>query len=209
METMSLNKTYLQELSALFVEDVRRSAYYAKLSEKEREEFEARIREESSHGLYPLLPGANEVELERLSAAFREELGTILPIAVVEVLSRIDGFVENGVSLYGVDPGFREDHFDSGPGILSENLAYWGGYLEAAQRYLFLGDSDLWFFVFDLKNQAPLLLDRIRLRPKHRFDTVEEMVNEMMRQALGHPGADESRGAKNTENPPGGLFSRD
>src|SRR4029077_13249366 len=87
---MSLNSDYLQELSDLFVADVRKSAYYANLSEKQRGQFDAQVEDEGMRGLHPLLPGAAEEELERLSKAIRKELGMILPIAAVEILRQVD-----------------------------------------------------------------------------------------------------------------------
>jgi hypothetical protein len=183
---MSLNLDYLQKLSELFVSDVKRSAYYANLSEKQRKEFDAKVREEEAQGLYPLLPGATEEELTRLSNAVRQELGVPLPGSVIQILRVVDGFVESGVSLYGVDAEFRDDHFESGPGILAENHVKWSGYAETIQRYLFLGDSDLWLFAIELNTGQTTVLDRSTLVPKHRFSTVEEMVNDMMHQALGY-----------------------
>ena len=206
---MSLNSDYLQELSDLFVADVRKSTYYANLSEKQREQFDAQVEDEGMRGLHPLLPGAAEEELERLSKAIRKELGIILPIAAVEVLRQVDGFVEDGVSLYGVDPEFRDDHFDSGPGILAENQAKWSGYSDTAQRYLFIGDSDLWFFAIEMNSGQSVALDRSTLAPEHSFKTVEEMVNDMMRQALGYFEEDEERHPmEGPGSPPNNLFSR-
>jgi hypothetical protein len=206
---MSLNSDYLQELSDLFVADVRKSAYYADLSEKQRREFEAKIEEEEVQGAHPLLPGAAKDELERLSKAIRKELGASLPNEVIEILRQVDGFVENGVSLYGVDPEFRDDHFDSGPGILAENLLNWSTYSETAQRYLFIGDSDLWFFVIELSTAQALALDRSTLRTKHSFKTGEEMVNDMMCQALGYlEDNQETDLSPESGDPPNNLFSR-
>ena len=206
---MSLNSDYLQELSELFVADVRKSAYYANLSEKQRRQFEAQVEDEEMRGLHPLLPGAAEEELARLSSAIREELDVLLPIAAVEILRQVDGFVENGVSLYGVDPEFRDDHFDSGPGILAENQAKWSGYADTAQRYLFIGDSDLWFFAIEMNSGQPLALDRSTLAPEHSFGTVEEMVNDMMRQALGFFEDDEEEHPmEGPGSPPDSLFSK-
>src|SRR5689334_22227119 len=71
-KNMSLNSDYLQDLSDLFVADVRRSAYYANLSEKQRREFEAKVEEEEAQGAHPLLPGAAEEELDRLSKGIRK-----------------------------------------------------------------------------------------------------------------------------------------
>src|SRR6516225_9593956 len=206
---MSLSSDYLQELSDLFVADVRKSAYYADLSEKQRREFEAKIQEEEAQGAHPLLPGAAEEELERLSKAIRKELGIPLPNGVIEILRQVDGFVENGVSLYGVDPEFRDDHFDSGPGILAENQAKWSGYADAGQRYLFIGDSDLWFFAIELNSGQPLVLDRSTLAPEYSFRTVEEMVDDMMRQALGYFEDDEEEHPmEGPGSPPDSLFSK-
>src|SRR4029077_15246781 len=89
-KNMPLNSDYLQELSDLFVADVRKSAYYANLSEKQRGQFDAQVEDEGMRGLHPLLPGAAEEELERLSKAIRKELGMILPIAAVEILRQVD-----------------------------------------------------------------------------------------------------------------------
>lgn len=206
---MSLNSDYLQELSDLFVADVRKSAYYAGLSEKQRGQFDAQVEDEEMRGLHPLLPGAAEEELERLSKAIRKELGILLPSAAVEILRQVDGFVENGVSLYGVDPEFRDDHFDSGPGILAENQAKWSGYADAAQRYLFIGDSDLWFFAIEIRSGQAWALDRSTLTPEHSFKTVEEMVDDMMRQALGYLEDDEEEDSiKGRGTSPDNFFSR-
>ena len=206
---MSLNSDYLQELSDLFVADVRKSAYYAGLSAKQRGQFDAQVEDEEMRGLHPLLPGAAEEELERLSKAIRKELGILLPSAAVEILRQVDGFVENGVSLYGVDPEFRDDHFDSGPGILAENQAKWSGYADAAQRYLFIGDSDLWFFAIEIRSGQAWALDRSTLTPEHSFKTVEEMVDDMMRQALGYLEDDEEEDSiKGRGTSPDNFFSR-
>jgi hypothetical protein len=206
---MSLNSDYLQELSDLFVADVRKSAYYAGLSEKQRGQFDAQVEDEEMRGLHPLLPGAAEDELERLSKAIRKELGILLPRAAVEILRQVDGFVENGVSLYGIDPEFRDDHFDSGPGILAENQAKWSGYADTAQRYLFIGDSDLWFFTIEMSSGQAWALDRSTLAPEHSFKAVEEMVDDMMRQALGYFEDDEEEDSiEGRSTPPDNLFSR-
>jgi hypothetical protein len=200
---MSLNSDYLQELSDLFVADIKKSAYYRNLSEKQRREFDTRL-EEEAQGLYPLLPGAAEEEVARLSKAMRKELGIPVPNSVAEILRQVDGFVENGVSLYGVDPEFRDDQFDSGPGILAENHSKWSAYGETIQRYLFLGDSDLWLFAIELSSGRPLALDRSTLVPKHSFATVDEMVNDMMHQALGYLEEDPDQGS---EGAPDDIFS--
>jgi hypothetical protein len=55
----------------------------------------------------------------------------------------------------------------------------------------------------------PLALDRSTLAPVHCFRTVEEMVNDMMRQALGYLEDDEQEDPMQGHgSPPDNLFSR-
>jgi hypothetical protein len=183
---MSLNPRYLKELSQTFVDDLRRSDYYRQLTAAQRQDLENRITEETAQGYYPLLPGADTTDLTRLSAAVYEELNIRLPNAVVEILRQVDGFVANGVTLYGVDGDLRDDQFDAVPGLLAENLVHWSGYPETMQRYLFIGDADLWHFGIELGTGRALALDRGTLAEAHEFSTLEELVDDMLRQALGH-----------------------
>lgn len=182
---MSLNTRYLKELSDLFVADLKRSDYYRRLPNDQRHELDERLANEASQGLFPLLPGAEEEELRRLSKAIEEDLHVQVPQAVIDILRQVDGFAENGVSLYGVDGAMRDDKFDSGPGLLAENLVNWSGFSETIQKYLFVGDSDLWYFAVELATGHPVALHKASLKQAHGFSTMEEMVNDMMQQALG------------------------
>jgi hypothetical protein len=185
---MPLNTHYLKELSDLFVEDLKRSDYYRRLPEDEQRDLDARLTAEALQGLYPLLPGADEAELKKLSEAVQEKLGVRLPPALADILGQVDGFSENGVSLYGVDGELRDDRFDSGPGLLAENLLHWSGFPESIQKYLFVGDSDLWHFAVELVTGIGVALHKSTLKQAHRFSSVEELVNDMMQQALGDLG---------------------
>jgi hypothetical protein len=206
---MALNPRYLQELSDLFVHDLRRSHYYRKLPEPQRRELDARIAEEASQGLYPLLPCGDEEVLSRLSEAIKKELKIALPASVVDILRQVDGFVANSVSLYGVDAELRDDRFDSGPGLLAENLVKWSSFAETIQKYLFLGDSDLWFFALELDSGRAVALERSTLKAAHYFTTIEEMVDDMMQQALGEFGDDMDDLEDETDNQSSGFnFSR-
>jgi hypothetical protein len=182
---MPLNAHYLKELSALFVEGLKRSDYYRTLPENQRLDLDDRLASEASQGLYPLLPGADEAALQRLSEALHKKLQVQLPAGVVDILRQVDGFSENGVALFGVDGELCKDQFDSGPGLLAENLLNWSGFPETLQKYLFVGDSDLWHFAVELATGDPVVLHKSTLKQAHRFSTMEELVNDMMQQALG------------------------
>jgi len=206
---MALKTRYLQELSDLLVDDLKRSQYYRELPEHERHDLDDQIKEESLHGHYPLLPGGDEEALERLSEALKKELSVSLPSSFAHILRQVDGFVENGVSLYGVDAEFRDDQFDSGPGLLAENLVKWSHFGEMIQKFLFFGDSDLWFFALELNTRRAVALERSTLKPEHYFSAVEEMVNDMMRQALGYFGNETDDAENETDsNSTGFYFSR-
>jgi hypothetical protein len=182
---MALNEQYLQDLSDLFVQDLRGSDYYRNLSRPEKNQLEQRLHEESSQGRHPLLPGAEEEDLARLREIAVQELGVTLPISIQEVLRQIDGFVENGVTLYGVDAEIRGAEFESGPGLVAENSVTWSDTPQTARRYLFIGDSDLWYFAIEIETGLPVVLDRLTLAQEHLFSSVEEMVEDMLQQALG------------------------
>jgi hypothetical protein len=206
---MPLNTRYLKELSALFVADLQRSDYYRRLPQNQQRDLDDRLATEASQGLHPLLPGADEVELERLSEAFNEKLHVQLPGAVLDILRQVDGFTENGVSLYGVDGELRDDQFDSGPGLLAENLVNWSGFPETLQKYLFVGDSDLWHFAVELATGHPVALHKSSLKEAHRFSTMEELVNDMMQQALGDFGDETEDSEDESDNRSAGFhFSR-
>jgi hypothetical protein len=182
---MALNTLYLKELSDLFVADLKRSDYYRNLPREQQHDLNNRLAKEASEGLYPLLPGADETEVQKLAEAIYEKLHVRLPSSVAEILRQVDGFAENGVSLYGMDGELREDQFDSAPGLLAENLINWAGFPETIQKYLFVGDSDLWHFAVEIATGVPVALHKATLQPAHRFSTMEELVNDMMQQALG------------------------
>ena len=181
---MPINQRYLTELSDLFIEDLRHFEYYRNLPMAERNQLETRIGQEAAVGARPLLPGATATELAALAQAVKARLGVELPLSYQNILRTIDGFAENGVTLYCVDPDFREDGFDSGPGLLTENEVFWAGLPETAGRYLFVGESDLWLFAVDLPSAAYVALDRHTLEQAYRFADAEEMVNDMLSQSL-------------------------
>src|ERR1700722_14715397 len=63
--SMHLNTSYLQELSDIFVDDLKRSDYYRGLPADQQRDLDDRLATDASEGHYPLLPGAEEAELKR------------------------------------------------------------------------------------------------------------------------------------------------
>jgi hypothetical protein len=180
---MNLNTELLSELSDLFINDLRGSQYYLQLSSDERTNLEHRLARDAARGGRPLLPGALPEDIERTEQAADDELGIDLPSELFEIFAEVDGFSENGVSLFGTDQDLPDEQA-YGPTIVAENLSLWSVMPEIARKYLFIGDSDLWYFGFDLGTKQYVALSRSTLAPVHAFGSAAEMVNDMLNQAL-------------------------
>ena len=181
---MNLNEQLLQELSDLFLSDLRSSQYYKGLGADDRANLEKQLAGDAAHGGRPLVPGASPDQIAKLSAQSETELGVTLPSSLLRVLAIVDGFVENGVSLYGVDRDSEED--ETVPGLVAQNLALWSSFPESAQKYVFVGDSELWFFAYEIPTSTYVALSGSTIRVVHRFSGIEGLVNDMLAQALGH-----------------------
>jgi len=180
---MNLDIDLLRELSDLFVSDLRASQYYNQLSSDERGNLEHRLAKDAARGGRPLLPGALPEDIERTEQTSQDELGIELPNELCEIFAEVDGFSENGVSLYGAEQDLPDEQA-YGPTLVAENLSLWSLLPETAEKYLFIGDSDLWYFGFDLGTKQYVVLSRSTLDPVHSFGSVAEMVNDMLKQAL-------------------------
>lgn len=180
---MNLDTDLLRELSDLFVSDLRASQYYNQLSSDERANLEHRLARDAARGSRPLLPGALPEDIERTEQVAQDELGIQLPSELCEIFAEVDGFSENGVSLYGAEQDLPDEQA-YGPTLVAENLSLWSLLPETAEKYLFIGDSDLWYFGFALETKQYVVLSRSSLDPVHSFGSVAEMVNDMLKQAL-------------------------
>lgn len=180
---MNLNTDLLSELSNLFVSDLRASQYYLQLSSEERTNLENRLASDAARGGRSLLPGALAEDIKRTEQAAQAELGIDLPGELRDLFTEVDGFSENGVSLYGTDQDLPAEQA-YGPTIVAENLSLWSVMPETARKYLFIGDSDLWYFGFDLGSKQYVVLSRSTLQPVHTFGSAADMVNDMLNQAL-------------------------
>jgi hypothetical protein len=180
---MHVKPELLRELSDLFVGDLRASQYYQQLSPEDRTTLESRLARDEARGSRPLVPGALSEDIERTEQLARDELGIDLPLELRDIFGEVDGFSENGVSLYGTDQDLPDEQ-TYGPTIIAENLSLWSTMPEITEKYLFIGDSDLWYFGFDLESNQFVVLSRSSLEPVHSFGSAAEMVNDMLSQAL-------------------------
>ena len=82
-------------------------------------------------------------------------------------------------------------NFDSGPGLLAENLVNWSSVPETMQKYLFRWRFRSLAFRRRTCDRIPVALHKSTLKQAHRFSTMEELVNDMMQQALGDFGVED------------------
>jgi hypothetical protein len=200
---MNLNTDLLNELSELFLNDLRASQYYLQLSSDERNNLEHRLARDAARGSRPLLPGALPEDIEQTEQAASDELGIELPADLREIFAEIDGFSENGVSLFGTDQDLPDEQA-YGPTIVAENLSLWSAMPETARKYLFLGDSDLWYFAFNLEAKQYVVLSRVTLGPVHVHASAAEIVNDMLQQALRIDPYEEAGSASARDHPTNG-----
>ena len=80
-----------------------------------------------------------------------------------------------------------------------------------AHKYLFVGDSELWFFAYEIPTSTYVAISRSTVRPVHRFSGLEALVNDMLAQAIGHfdEDSEDTSGALQSQAPklPGTDFS--
>jgi len=172
-------------LSKKYVHDLRRSTYYKELTPAERAALEERLIVDVRDGSLPLLPGALEDDLDWFQDCAEAELGVTVPPSWLEVLQEVDGFVENGVTLYAIDPWLYGDDDESTAGIIAETRAFWASYPNSDGRSVLLADSDLFYYAFEIAGSRFVALSRTTLEQVHQFESAADLANGLLRQALG------------------------
>lgn len=178
---------YLKELSDLFVSDLHASQYYRNLPPAERAGVDQRLAQDAAKGFLPLVPGALEADLELLDEASAQWFGVQMPECVKALLRQVDGFEENGTTLYSVDTGLLKDNDGWRPGILAENQAFRNEFPEAGDCWLLVGDNELSFFAYDLIRGEFWAVDKYGLERQHRFDDGDDLLRFVLRTALRIP----------------------
>jgi hypothetical protein len=182
---MKLNHSLLMRLSDKYVHDLRRSSYYKELTPIERGALEERLIVDAKDGSLPLLPGALEDDLDWFQDCAEAELGVTLPPSWLEILREVDGFVENGVTLYAIDPWLHGDDDESTAGIIAETRAFWASYPSSDGRSILVADSDLFYYAFEIAGSRFVALSKSSLEAVHQFESAPDLANDLLRQALG------------------------
>ena len=117
-------------------------------------------------------PGLSDNDIDKL---------TDLPDSLINFLKKVNGLEYNGYILYGFrqsetpQPQPIYDIYDYNE-IWHEN--------DEMDKYLFIGESNISWYVYNLKSKLYEELDNPSGRLVKRFDTLDELLEQVLKEAL-------------------------
>lgn len=147
-----------------------------------KEKLEEIIQEKALYG-EKVNSGALEKEIKVLNEKVAAELDVILPDEYIGVLEIINGIEYNGFMIYGIDEGLLEEspnqHIN---GLIELNKIWYEN--EQQKQYLFLGESSISWYVYDLLIKKYYELDNPSGQICDEFCSFELLVEKVLRDAL-------------------------
>ena len=127
--------------------------------------------------------GITDKELEALISGVEKELQVSLPEAYIDVLKLINGLEFNGYILYGADKELLENIPNQRINGLIDNNKVWYDN-EWEKKYLFLGDSSISWYAYDVESGSYFELDKPSGDEMQEFSCFEEMLEKILTDAL-------------------------
>lgn len=147
-----------------------------------KESLEEIIQEEKRYG-QEINQGISEEEAALFAKAVEDNLNITLPKDYIKVLREVNGIEFNGIILYGVDePILKEVPDRHVNGLIDCNKVWYEN--EWQKQYLFLGESSISWYVYDLKTQKYYELDNPSGEIGEEFISFEQMLDKMFEDAL-------------------------
>lgn len=127
--------------------------------------------------------GVTEKELIKFKKQVKERLNIELPNQYLKMLSIFNGLEFNGFIVYGIDEEILEvNPNESITGLIDSNELLYDNIEQ--KQYIFLGESDISWYVYDLKNNCYSELDNPSGTVCYKFNTFPELLNKMFIDAL-------------------------
>ena len=127
--------------------------------------------------------GATEEEIQRFIKKIKDELNVDLPDECVKILKVVNGLEFNGCVLYGVDQELLDKQQNQTiNGLIELNKIWYEN--EWQKQYLFLGESNISWYVFDLAQQSYCELDSPSGRLITVFDSLDCLLDQFLSDAL-------------------------
>ncbi len=127
--------------------------------------------------------GASEMELAKLKKHVRSDLEKDLPNEYISILKIMNGLEFNGFILYGIDEEFLEE-IPKQPinGLISFNKDWYEN--EDQKKYLFLGESNSSWYVYDTKKKQYIELDNPSGQEMSKYNNFYKMLENMLSDSL-------------------------
>lgn len=135
------------------------------------------------YSLICVKPGAPDEIISDWAERVQDTLGVRPPKAFIDVLRYANGFEWNGFILYGVD----QTAFPDAPtytiyGLIDQNEIWYE--VEDQRAYLFLGESNISWYVYEIATERYIELDNPSGREVAAFDSFEEMLEKLLDDSL-------------------------
>lgn len=127
--------------------------------------------------------GASEEEIQIFIKEAKNEIEVNLPNEYVKILSVVNGLEFNGFILYGIDQYLlSRQQNQSINGLIEYNKIWYEN--DWQKKYIFLGESNISWYVYDLAECKYVELDNPSGRENEVFSSLECMVEKLLSDAL-------------------------
>lgn len=127
--------------------------------------------------------GASEKELKIFENKLQSECNATLPAEYKRILKTVNGIEFNGFVLYGVDQDLLDSQCNQHINGFIENNKIWHEN-DWQKRYVFLGESNISWYVYDLSPLKYCELDNPSGRQIAEFEDIDAMVEKVLTDAL-------------------------
>lgn len=173
-------KAFLKDLGSN-VEYLRKAGFkeIVKMWKTKLEEF---VREKKLFG-EKINIGATEKKIQLFIKTVKDELDVDLPNEYIEVLRTMNGVEFNGFILYGIDQRLLDEQQNEEiNGLIEYNKIWYEN--EWQKQYIFLGESNISWYVYDLTTHKFCELDNPSGTEVEIFDNLDYMVEKFLSDAL-------------------------
>ncbi len=127
--------------------------------------------------------GASDSEIHKLEQEIIIKLETTAPYEYISLLKIVNGIEFNGFIIYGVDENYLEiDPEQHINGLIEMNQIWYEN--EEQKKYLFLGESNIGWYVYDKESKSFKELDNPSGRECRLFDDFDSMIDNILSDSL-------------------------
>lgn len=148
-----------------------------------KDKLEEIVREKKTYG-EEINTGVTEEEVQLLLKKLKRELSVDLPNEYIDILKTVNGLEFNGFILYGVDQKLLNNQPNEFVyGLVEYNKIWYEN--EWQKQYIFLGESNISWYVYDLVECQYYELDNPSGEKCEVFSSLDCLVEKILCDALG------------------------